>query len=125
MCIYYSREVAKAPPISFHGILGLRKQPNARFESGLSRSVPINAVTTGKRKWCQEWCSINAELPSHSRTSAPAQIVQQPADMIDVIVHAKASLDVFSHARTGPTIGRKSGGPRALEQLPLQSLALP
>jgi len=29
---YYSRKVAKAPPISFRGILGLRKQPCSLIE---------------------------------------------------------------------------------------------
>jgi hypothetical protein len=51
---YYSPKVAKASPISFHGILGLRKQPIALRECLIClpsvrcptdfRRVPANAV---------------------------------------------------------------------------------
>ena len=46
----------------------------------------------------------------------PAQLMQQPPDMIHVIVHAKTSLHEFDHARTSPQIGIKAGGLRAFEQ---------
>ena len=46
----------------------------------------------------------------------PAQLMQQPPDMIDVIVHAKASLHDLGHARTSPQIGVKAGRLRAFKQ---------
>lgn len=54
----------------------------------------------------------------HLRT--PAQLMQQPPHMIDVIAHAKASFHEIHHARTGPQIGIKASGLRALEQERLQ-----
>ena len=39
---YYSPKVAKASPISFHGILGLRKQPIALIQRGLSAKGRIS-----------------------------------------------------------------------------------
>ena len=54
----------------------------------------------------------------------PIHLVQQPPDMIDVIANAKCALDVFGHPGAGPKVGCEPGGVRALEQMPLQSLAL-
>ena len=54
----------------------------------------------------------------------PVQIVQQPSNMINVIAHAKAALNVLGHAGIGPQIAGKSRRLRALLQLFLQPLAL-
>src|ERR1700687_4083982 len=46
----------------------------------------------------------------------PAQVMQQAPHMIDVIVHAKAPLHEFGHARTSPQVGVKTSGLCTFEQ---------
>src|SRR5450631_2336918 len=42
--------------------------------------------------------------------------MQQPPDMIDVILDAKTMLHQFGHARTSPQVGVETGGLRTFEQ---------
>jgi hypothetical protein len=42
--------------------------------------------------------------------------MQQPPNMIDVIVHAKATLHELGHARTSPQVSVKTSGLRTFEQ---------
>ena len=55
----------------------------------------------------------------------PAQLMQQPSDMIDVIAHPEAVLDQLSHSRAGPQIGVKTGRLRTLQEQALKPRALP
>src|ERR1700694_3322434 len=46
----------------------------------------------------------------------PAQVMQQPPDMIDVIVDAKTPLHQLGHARTSPQVSVETSGLRPFEQ---------
>ena len=54
----------------------------------------------------------------------PAQLMQQPSDMIDVIAHAEAALDQLRHPRAGPQIGVKARRLGALHEQPLEPCSL-
>lgn len=54
----------------------------------------------------------------------PAQLVQEPSDMIDVIAHPEALLDQLGHPRAGPQIGVKTRRLGALHEQPLKARAL-
>ena len=58
--------------------------------------------------------------PARWLLRAPAQIMQQSPDMVDVVSNLESLLDQFGHAWTGPQIGPKSCSQRPLEQQPLQ-----
>ena len=70
--------------------------------------------------------SVFVALDSFARgfLRAPVHGVQQPTNVIDVIAHAEAALDMFGDARTGPQIGSESCRLRPAQQLLLQLLAL-
>jgi hypothetical protein len=54
----------------------------------------------------------------------PAQLMQQPSDMIDVIAHAEAALDQLRHPRAGPQIGVKARRLGTLHEQPLEPCSL-
>jgi len=63
---------------------------------------------------------VTLHRPPRRLLRTPAQIVQEPADVIDVIVHAKALRDDFTHARAGPQVGVVPRRQGPLEQQGLQ-----
>ena len=47
---------------------------------------------------------------------APAQVMQQSPDMINVVVHGKPTLHQFGHPWTSPQVSVKASGLRPFEQ---------